>query len=583
LNQACILIQIFCVVLATAILVYLYVNGRRSRATYSYMVCIGLLFLWHLTEIFLLMADNDAQVIPVMKLKFLPVVYIGVSWLYFCLSSAHSKLVEKKLFTALLLIFPAACYFFLLTNEHHHLFFATLAYRDISYGPVFWIHTVESYLCIFIGTVYFYIYYLKRKQGISFRRIMWLVSAVMLPLASNFLMVTGVIPNCGLDITPQVLLLSLILFGLEVYHRGFLNLIPVAARHFIRNMSDGIIIIDDDNLVAGVNESVNKIFPGLSLKIYDSARKLSVYIRQNAREECANKLADILEGIKTCDKKKGNLRIAGRSINMEIRSLTGPDQISAGKMIIVEDRTEEQQLLDEVKNKNELLVSANERLLQSNCKLMEVNKRLEKFTETVEELAITRERNRMGREVHDTVGHTLTLLIALVENAKADLENNRSKAAEILDKCIDLSRKALNDIRMSLKGLCEETFKKTNLEEWMNYLVKTNSASGVNVEFLLNEDIPDLDTSRVMAIYRICQESITNAIRHGQARKVNIIIKNQKNAIRLYIFNDGKGCAEIKKGYGLTGMEERVNKLGGSISFGSDGEKGFNIIAEIPI
>jgi signal transduction histidine kinase len=536
-----------------------------------------------MAEIFLLMSENDAQVILALKIKFLPVVYIGVSWLYFCLSSTHSKLVENKFFITLIVFFPAACYFFLLTNEWHNLFFTAWDYRITTNGPVFWIHTVESYLCIFIGTVYFFIYYLKRKIGASFKRIMWLVSAVMLPMTASLLMVSGVIPNCGIDITPQVLLLTLILFGLEVYYRGFLNLIPVAARHFILNMSDGIIIIDDENLVAGINESANKLFPGLSLKIYDSVRKLSAYIRQNTHEECANKLADMLEGIKTSDKKKGNLTIAGKSVNMEIRSLTGPNQISAGKMIIVEDRTEEQQLLDEIKNKNELLVRANERLTQSNCKLVEANKRLEKFTETIEELAISRERNRVGREVHDTIGHTLTLLIALVENANSKLNSNRNKAAEILDECIELSRKALNDIRMSLNGTCEETFKRTNLEEWMNYLVKTNSASGVNVEFLLSEDIPALDSSRIMVIYRICQESITNAIRHGQAKKVSIIIKNQKNAIRLYIFNDGKGCTEIKKGYGLTGMEERVNKLGGSISFGSDGEKGFNIIAEIPI
>lgn len=583
MNQACIMIQVFCVVLATAILVYLYTNGRRSRATYSYMVCIGLLFLWHLTEILLLMAKDSTGIILAIKLKFLPIVYIGVSWLYFCLSSTHSKLVENKLFVALLIFFPAACYFFLLTNESHHLFFTTLDYKVVTNGPVFWIHTVESYLCIFIGTFYFFMFYLKRKIGISYKRIIWLVSAVILPMAANLLMIFGVVPNWGLDITPHVLLLTLILFGREVYYKGFLNLIPIAARHFIGNMSDGIIIIDDENLVVGVNESVNKLLPGLSLKIYDPVRKLSAYIRQNAGEECANKLADVLDGVKTFDKNKGNLKIAGKSIYMEIRCLASPKQVPAGKMIIVEDRTEEQQLLDEIKNKNALLVKTNERLMQSNYKLMEANKRLEKFTETVEELAIARERNRVGREVHDTVGHTLTLLIALSENAKANLESDRSKTVEILDKCIDLSRKALNDIRMSLKGTCEETFKKTNLEEWMNYLVKTNSASGVNVEFLINEGIPALDSSRVMAIYRICQESITNAIRHGQAKNVNIIIKNLKNAIRLYIFNDGKGCAEIKKGYGLTGMEERVNKLGGSISFGSDGEKGFNIIAEIPV
>ena len=76
-------------------------------------------------------------------------------------------------------------------------------------------------------------------------------------------------------------------------------------------------------------------------------------------------------------------------IVMPDRSETGV----RGKMIIVEDRTEEQQLLDEIKNKNALLVKANERLMQSNNKLIEANKRLEKFTETVE-VAIAREKPR---------------------------------------------------------------------------------------------------------------------------------------------------------------------------------------------
>ena len=77
--------------------------------------------------------------------------------------------------------------------------------------------------------------------------------------------------------------------------------------------------------------------------------------------------------------------------------------------------------------------------------------------------------------------------------------------------------------------------------------------------------------------------SVTNAIRHGQAKTVNIIIKGHSKGIRLYIIDDGKGCRDLVKGYGLTGMEERIAKLGGNITFGSDGEKGFNIIANLPV
>ena len=237
-------------------------------------------------------------------------------------------------------------------------------------------------------------------------------------------------------------------------------------------------------------------------------------------------------------------------------------------------------MLDDINTKNLLLTKANERLTQSNSMLTEANQRLEQLSATIEELAISRERNRVGREVHDTVGHTLTLLIALAENMKLQLHEDQEEIEKMLDKSISLSRQALNDIRSCLNGICLESFKSAGLSEWMNHLMKTNDTSGTRVEYSISGELPELDAARVMAIYRICQESITNAIRHGQAKKVSIIIKCMHNALRLYIFDDGRGCGEIVKGYGLTGMEERIAKLGGSISFGSDGEQGFNIIAE---
>lgn len=578
-----IVIQAVSAVLAGAILAYLTASGRRTKSTYSYMLCVFLLLLWHIAEIIVLLSQNVIQETIAMKLKFLPVVYVGASWLYFCLSSVQSRLIENKIFVGVLFSIPTICYLFLATNELHYLFFTEFIfkYRAIQ-GPVFWIHTAESYLCIFAGTLYLYIN-LRKKFGRSTRESLWLLMGVVLPVAANLLMLVRIIPHDnGMDITSQVMLVTTIFFGVAVYQKRFLNLIPVAARHFIENTAVGTIIIDHENLVVGMNEAINRLLPDLRLKIYDPADKIADYLQRNNGSDSVSAILQSLQS-SSPDPVKGILKANGLVLSLESVVLKGFKQAATGRMLTVTDRTEERMLVEEINTKNLLLTKANERLTLSNTMLSEANCRLEQFSATIEELAISRERNRMGRDVHDTVGHTLTLLIALAENMKLRLHEDQGEIRDMLDKSIDLSRRALNDIRNCLKGIDLEFFKSAELTDLMNHLVKTNETSGIQVEYSISGDLPVLDATRVMTIFRICQESVTNAIRHGQAQKVSIIIKYQQNLLRLYIFDDGRGCREIIRGYGLTGMEERVAKLGGSISFGSDGEKGFNIIAELPL
>ncbi|NLO40661.1 MAG: histidine kinase [Ruminiclostridium sp.] len=568
--------------IAAAILAYLAANGRRNRSTFSYMLCVFLLMLWHIAEIGVFLAKDSVQEMIALKIKFLPVVYIGASWLYFCLSTVHSRLVDNKGFIWMLFTFPAICYMFMVTNEFHHLFFREVIFKTkVFRGPVFWVHTAESYICILFGTYYLFTN-MKKKLGKNSRERNWLLMAVLLPMAANALMLINVFPNRGLDITSHVMLFTMIFFGVAVYQKRFLNLIPVAARDFIENTAMGLIIIDHEELVVGMNEAISHIIPDMQLKIYDPVEKIIDYFQKTSASEMDLEMVEAIRGT-GLKPITGYLKLNEMDLYIEARVLTGFKQAPNGRMIIVKDRSEEQQLLDEINMKNLLLTKANERLTLSNSMLTEANQRLEELSATIEELTISRERNRLGREVHDTVGHTLTLLVALAENMKLQLNENQEEIANTLDKSISLSRQALNDIRSCLSGIYNESFNSGGLSEWMNYLVKTNDTSGTHVQYTISGDLPELDASRVMAIYRICQESITNAIRHGQARMVSIIIKCLQHSLRLYIFDDGKGCVEIVKGYGLTGMEQRVLKLGGSISFGSDGEQGFNIIAELPL
>jgi signal transduction histidine kinase len=83
-------------------------------------------------------------------------------------------------------------------------------------------------------------------------------------------------------------------------------------------------------------------------------------------------------------------------------------------------------------------------------------------------------------------------------------------------------------------------------------------------------------------IFRICQEALTNSLKHGKAKNIDILLKSQEKHIKLYIIDDGVGCKGISKGIGLKSMEQRVESINGTIIYGSGDDGGFNINISIP-
>ena len=82
---------------------------------------------------------------------------------------------------------------------------------------------------------------------------------------------------------------------------------------------------------------------------------------------------------------------------------------------------------------------------------------------------------------------------------------------------------------------------------------------------------------------RVCKESLTNSLKHRKASHISVFIEFTPVLTKIFIIDNGIGCLEIKKGMGLSGMEQRIAKINGNIVYGSDGEKGFSIHIEIPV
>lgn len=225
-----------------------------------------------------------------------------------------------------------------------------------------------------------------------------------------------------------------------------------------------------------------------------------------------------------------------------------------------------------------------EKLFRTAQELEIANIQLQQYSQKSEEMVKTKERNRLAREIHDTLGHSLTGistgLEACTELINWDVERTKIQLLKISK----LAKKGLLDVRRSVRELRPDTLERFSLILAIQKLCEDiNGCTEVNIEFNIGGEVPKCDADEEETIYRVVQESITNAVRHGNAKNVEISLRFENGYVNLCVIDDGKGCDVIKEGFGLKHMRERVEMLRGDITFINRDNKGFVIKVEIPI
>lgn len=239
-------------------------------------------------------------------------------------------------------------------------------------------------------------------------------------------------------------------------------------------------------------------------------------------------------------------------------------------------------LLGEQIDENEKINELNEKLNDANEELTHANAELEKFALESQKIAQTRERNRLAREIHDTLGHTLTGIIAGLDAAIAILPISTEQTNHQLEMVRDVARRGMTEVRRSVNELRPDVLEREDLLTALKQNINEMSTTS-NVDIVFNNSIEQLRFSEDEedVIYRIVQESITNSIRHGHASKVTIDMKKEYSIVSITIHDNGRGSEEIKYGFGLTHMKERLDMLKGELNVYSD--DGFTVVAKIPI
>jgi signal transduction histidine kinase len=210
------------------------------------------------------------------------------------------------------------------------------------------------------------------------------------------------------------------------------------------------------------------------------------------------------------------------------------------------------------------------RLREQQQSLEEANIRLTHYASTLEHLATSQERNRVARELHDTLAHTLSGLSVQLETVKAYWDVDQQAARSILDKSLTAAHSGLEETRRALKALRASPLDDLGLALAIRNMIEEAAArANLTMDLSITDKMPALSPDVEQCIYRVAQEAVTNVVKHANAKNLTVKLEFIEGKVTLMVSDDGVGF-ELEKSdktsqFGLAGMRERSQLVGGEL------------------
>ncbi len=206
--------------------------------------------------------------------------------------------------------------------------------------------------------------------------------------------------------------------------------------------------------------------------------------------------------------------------------------------------------------------------------------RLMDYSKQVEKISQLEERTRISRELHDSIGHSLTGVLMQVDACIQIMGVNKEKGMELLNSVYTNINSSIEMVKQTVHKLYPVGYK-TNLESLRELINKFKLETGTNIQFIIDGNAFEISPTVETVIYSNVQEAITNSVRYSYSNCISIKLLYASEYIEIFISDDGVGAKDLKKGFGLTGIEERISIIGGTVSF--SGNNGFHIHMRIPL
>lgn len=195
--------------------------------------------------------------------------------------------------------------------------------------------------------------------------------------------------------------------------------------------------------------------------------------------------------------------------------------------------------------------------------------------ETIEKLTEAKERNRIARDLHDTIGHSMAGILIQLQAVQRVIRKDSQKTEVIIDRCVKNLQSSLGTIRDTVHNMYHT--EKLGID-YIKKIVKEYTYC--KVEFQYNGDFSKCSTKHLETFTYILKEALTNASKYSEATQIYIELTLNEKLIRLAIKDNGIGCQVIKEGLGLRSMKDRIRNIGGTIAI--DGSHGMIIVCTIP-
>jgi signal transduction histidine kinase len=238
--------------------------------------------------------------------------------------------------------------------------------------------------------------------------------------------------------------------------------------------------------------------------------------------------------------------------------------------------------LKEIAESRRRAVAEVRRLDSAIDRIADINASFQSALAAAEEESVKKERNRITREIHDIVGYALTNQQMMLEAALMLTTEDEGRLRKLLTMARDGVGEGLRETRKTLYALRRvDEPKSPDFGVILRVARNFETVTGVKVSVDFTNAGGELDSGAWMSLYRLIQESLINAFRHGKARNIAIIFREDRDALNVLVRDDGVGAPAMIEGIGLKGMRERAIALGGEFEAGNSVD-GFMVSARFP-
>lgn len=501
-------------------------RGNKNKMTRLFIVCQMSIVMWLVSQLLILFSVTYAQ----LNISYL-IGYAGICcfpsfWLMF--SAEYSETTAKfKSRARLLPVVSVLMYAVIATNPIHGLYYKHFGTDGIAYGILFYLFQLIFYALIIFGITLMFIRHSKGKS-VSLQS-MFLALAALVPLLINTLSVCGIIKS-EIELTPLFFAFSVIMVLIAIRRYGLLDINQIAIQDTFDNIGTAAAVFDTERKITYINKAMkNLIADDFSdvPEMYSAIGKLS--------ESEINENED-----------SGEFVIGNERYSLKVSRICNELGMEIAGIILISNITEYYEL-----------------------------------AQTEKRLSIEHERNRIAQEIHDSAGHTFTMISSLAKITESELKKgNLTEISQYIAEIDGLSRSGITQLRCSINNLRDDEFM-TSVTRAVKTV--TEAVRSPEVELCIQGKEDGRYSFCIREVYDSVKETVTNAIRYSSADKIDIIMKFLDDRLELYIFDNGKGCGEIKENNGLSGIRRRIEKIGGTVKFSSVEGDGFTTMIKIPI